>query len=588
MAVFSEISNSILSNVDRGAAKLDTPRRIEDDKEFKSQLDKRKVDDQPQDEKLIVDKPILKKSSSAKGAPDQNVDARPIKDDNEDKIVPYSSDGPKKFGTASSVSLDSQPVVEEPKEVRLTKEFNFDKKSQISDEQKSILQFMLFMKDQFDVEPEKLIQALSSLSDKELLSTPEESMESFFKNLGLDEDEIQPAKEQYLALLVQLNKIETQKAPQAVESPIEVEVLDPKRQRVLDVNRKLDQMNASFFMNPPVKKESTEILKPEFGLGDNKIVETIDTPDTPTTTDQFFIDNRKPVDLKSQPSEYVQKMVQQMKPVGESDVAVPKVSAPQVSAEQVVAAESLPISDSGMAKENLSQLSKKTENIQMQLGNLEKSMKSMDKDTDTPQHDLHSNSQPSDVIFTPDKQVAQTNTFSTELNASTDRSAKSDNPNIQQIINQANVMIRRGGGEMKMQLNPEGLGNVKLKVKVEDGKVGIQMIADTADAKRLLESSIGDLKANLSQHKMTVDAFKVDVSDKFSDSLNQQSDLNREEARQFLGQFREQNQFRNAWFNDSPGIKAYRQYGGKDVTKQPVEPIPTMSRNDKGRIHLVA
>ena len=61
-------------------------------------------------------------------------------------------------------------------------------------------------------------------------------------------------------------------------------------------------------------------------------------------------------------------------------------------------------------------------------------------------------------------------------------------------------MIKDGGGEMKIQMNPEGLGEVNLKVLVEDGNVNIEMIADNKDAKKLMEKGLLDLKANLAQH----------------------------------------------------------------------------------------
>lgn len=45
--------------------------------------------------------------------------------------------------------------------------------------------------------------------------------------------------------------------------------------------------------------------------------------------------------------------------------------------------------------------------------------------------------------------------------------------NMRQIINQAQYLIKRGGGEVKVQMTPEGLGTVNLKILVQDGKVNV-------------------------------------------------------------------------------------------------------------------
>lgn len=609
-----------LPKINLGTAKLDSKSSSRDllglntDRadvadQFKSRLDK-KVDAKSDiaDNKPTPKKPINKKDDERKLNPriaDQKSDVQKDKyHEDEDQINPYSTDLPKKFNSAGPVKaqvVEQQPGTEaSAKEVRFSEIREQNVQSQVNDEQKPILQFMVFMKEQYGIEPEELVKALNSLSQKELLATPQESMLSFFKNLGIENEDVEPAKEQYVNMLAQLNQIESQKtAPVIQPQPVDVQVIDPKKQRIQEVNRKLDQMNASFFMNSPVKKEMIHevAVKPEYGLSDNSMLTKTEAAPK-FESDNFFVDSKKSVDLKNY-SQQIKTAENSVSPAvqqpSQSSSAAPVVNEFFPAEQSLVASaeeQSLPVSESGVDKNNLSKIldnhtSEKIERMEVQLNNLEKS--STNSDPQAEHHtseDLYSGNA-NQVTFAPDKQVeGSQGTFAADLKAA-DRNPKTENQNIQQIIQQANVMIRRGGGEMKMQLNPEGLGNVKLKVKVDEGKVGIQMIADTADAKRLLEGSISDLKANLSQHKMTVDTFKVDVSDKFNESLNQQSDLNREDARNFLGQFREQNEFARNFFNDSPGYKAYRQYGGTQTVKQPVEQ-PMARSNDKGRIHLVA
>jgi flagellar hook-length control protein FliK len=138
--------------------------------------------------------------------------------------------------------------------------------------------------------------------------------------------------------------------------------------------------------------------------------------------------------------------------------------------------------------------------------------------------------------------------------AKTDESA-----NVEEVVQRAHLLSRKGGGEMKIQLKPEGLGNVHLKVNVADGDVNVQMVTETAEAKRLLEQGVGDLKSTLGQQKLNLDMLKVDVgNDANTESEKFQFSQARDDARSFLGSFRHaQQEFRDGMF-EIPGIKGYR------------------------------
>jgi flagellar hook-length control protein FliK len=156
---------------------------------------------------------------------------------------------------------------------------------------------------------------------------------------------------------------------------------------------------------------------------------------------------------------------------------------------------------------------------------------------------------------------------------------KSENQvNIQQIMNQAQYMIKKGGGEAVVKMNPEGMGQVHLRVLVSEGKVNVEMKAETQEAKKLLESSLSDLKTSMNIHKLAVDHVKVDVNSNLAgDNLEQQRqqhqqhqpDLGREQARQFLGQFREENLSHRDGFYETTGIKAY---GSSQRSVDPLKP----------------
>ncbi len=171
--------------------------------------------------------------------------------------------------------------------------------------------------------------------------------------------------------------------------------------------------------------------------------------------------------------------------------------------------------------------------------------------------------------------------------------AGDETQNVQQILNQAQVMIRRGGGEASVKLSPEGLGEVQLKVMVQDGKVNVEMATETREAKRLIESSLADLKAQLGSHKLAVENVKVDVGTQSSMDQNQQKmdfrqDQNRENLTKFFQQFRDEGAFQQrTQFLEMPEARAnaYR----KNVQPLSPEPIRRSMESGKGQgLNLVA
>ena len=118
--------------------------------------------------------------------------------------------------------------------------------------------------------------------------------------------------------------------------------------------------------------------------------------------------------------------------------------------------------------------------------------------------------------------------------------------NIREIINKAQVMVKKGGGEMKVSLRPEGMGNVNLKVNVVGGDVRVEMITASDETRKILEKGLGDLKDNLSLQKLNVEQIKVesmqDVADKLMEEKQEQAERHFQER--FLQDFKNQNQSR--------------------------------------------
>jgi flagellar hook-length control protein FliK len=133
-----------------------------------------------------------------------------------------------------------------------------------------------------------------------------------------------------------------------------------------------------------------------------------------------------------------------------------------------------------------------------------------------------------------------------------------------ELMRQAQLLVNQGGGEMKMQLRPEGLGEVHLKVKVENGQVQIQMLTESDSAKKAIEGSLDELRSGLAQNKLHVDAMKIEVGTDLAKQRfeQQQQESQRDQARQmaqnFMGQFREGRQGFHQSLGENRGWREYR------------------------------
>lgn len=97
----------------------------------------------------------------------------------------------------------------------------------------------------------------------------------------------------------------------------------------------------------------------------------------------------------------------------------------------------------------------------------------------------------------------------------------------------------KGGGEMRLVLHPDDMGEVKLKVSTKGGKVEVQLTAENNDVAKVLRSGNQDLEASLKDQNLTLSKFEVTVSDSSQvSSLDKGASLNE----QFLSQQQNQQQ----------------------------------------------
>lgn len=145
--------------------------------------------------------------------------------------------------------------------------------------------------------------------------------------------------------------------------------------------------------------------------------------------------------------------------------------------------------------------------------------------------------------------------------------------NLPSVIRSLQSTISDGGGAMKIQLSPEGMGHVNLNISVEDGHVNVEMTAENKGAKVALEDSLADIKHALEGQKLIVDTLKVelnrDLEKDFSNSQNFLADQqNRDLAQQFMEQFQQDREERTAYlFN---GFRSY--------LREPADPDTVLDR----------
>lgn len=97
--------------------------------------------------------------------------------------------------------------------------------------------------------------------------------------------------------------------------------------------------------------------------------------------------------------------------------------------------------------------------------------------------------------------------------------SKADVPNtavdsqdvLNQIVRKAELMLKLNSSQMKIELHPEFLGKLTIKVMVEEGAVTARFITDNHQVKQMLEANLGMLRQTLESHGMKVERAEVDV-----------------------------------------------------------------------------
>ena len=84
---------------------------------------------------------------------------------------------------------------------------------------------------------------------------------------------------------------------------------------------------------------------------------------------------------------------------------------------------------------------------------------------------------------------------------------------LNQVVERINlVQLGANGGEMRVFLRPEHLGDLQLKVRVDQDVVVAKFVAQSQEVKAIIEASLGQLRDALTQAGINVGRFEVTVA----------------------------------------------------------------------------
>lgn len=502
---------------------------------------------------------------------------------------------PRATNTSDQESVDAQSAV--------TKKTG----SQQSASSAMMSRFLMQMQNEYGVTPEDILSSFSQLSENELSSNPEQSAEAFIAGLNLNEADSKEALDLYYDMLVGSAAVGTAAAATTTTAPardMKIQVMDTKDERINKLHKSLDVMNDKFFkssnqspiqtMQQPGPLQSldmnsqnaqqalmngkgqpdafeTQISSKEAALLDQSLPaqgadgQTVTEFDTLNKNGELLNAKAKPdaTSLAKSNSEQLaggsqanansatvmnsNQSLSQANSQAASEFTktmqqqtYPKMN--QATANQMPDANLEPVkgfnnqaTDSANQIVNDSSAKTLAGNQSTDSGQLGSQNSEQDNKQEI------SSDQMSDLTQS-QKTVAKNEQF--VLNGPKPTPAEMQ-ANVKEIISQAQFLADKGGGEMKISLNPEGMGEVKLKVKAVDGQINVEMITSSSESKKLLEKGLSELKDNLAAHKLNLDTVRIETGKEISNQLDQrqQGDFDRQQQQQrFLHDFRERNQ----------------------------------------------
>jgi flagellar hook-length control protein FliK len=480
----------------------------------------------------------------------------------------------------------SQPMGDESNTDKLQSKSqdNAQKKSmpKVATREEAMSLFLVQMQKDLGVDPEDIMEAFSNLDAATLMSSPEDSAKQVIAQLGLDTVDSKKANTYYQEMLAMTAAANMNGMLSQSGKTANVQVMTEEQARKMDLSKNLDQMNDQFFIRGPFAKnlsqkpaaQGLQTYQQMNGLKQNPahdISSSLEnqklSPDS--LSDKIFQMN-PPVDgtnvipagaqdaapVVASDSEAMNAFFQQLKSEGTlaettvTDASVGEFNlkdlglSSDMGTDSALDTQSLDLNAASLSVNNSNPISEfidqEANSGDFQSEGAESIMSDdFDKDADAEDFDqLIGPKSENGLTNAKDGLGVKNQSMMAAPMTETDRQE-----NIKEIINQSQFLVKKGGGEMKMKLSPEGMGEISLRVKMVDGQVNVEMVTSSDEAKKVLEKGLNDLKESLAGHKLHLDSIKIENTKDTSNQLaDQRQDLERSFQQKFMNDFRDRNQ----------------------------------------------
>lgn len=448
--------------------------------------------------------------------------------------------------------------------------------------------FLNRMQSELGIEPESLIEAFAQLTDEQLAASPEVSAQAVITQLGLDEKKSLKALDLYNQMLAMTAMAGMSQYLQNNNQEAQLHVMDKKESQLQQLRHSIDDMSDRFFvtgahahmragidqqakmadayqaqlamanMNSEKPQDSTsaEMIPTVAAAQSAQTSAAIDvssmTPvaegsvsslNIPTATDLPVDNTVESVELEeatpsapdSSPNIFEKLKAQSVQPdVQTVQAQAPNVTAPELKAHtsgvEYASAKGTEVAPATTAV-TAQKASEGSDNLDSGDGSSQYDAQNLSAQPGSQAHTIQKGQSPF-IMGAPQATTADIQN------------------NVKEVISNAQFLAQKGGGEMKISLNPEGMGEVNLKVKMNDGNVSVEMITSSNEAKKVLEKGLGELKDSLATHKLHLDSIKIDNMKDTSNQMDQRhQDAERGFQQRFLGDFQQQNgNFRREMF----------------------------------------
>ncbi|MGE3972984.1 MAG: flagellar hook-length control protein FliK [Bdellovibrionales bacterium] len=545
---------------------------------------------------------------------------------------------PEKSSTSFNEPISSKPIAKKAdvqqktsvdivRDEEETGEFTVDDKA-------VMMEFLTSMQKDVGVDPKNIVEAMMSLSEEDLTKPIEETMAQVLTQLNLNPQQKEKAEVLYQEMLTDMSHNAISRWADTAGYKVDMSVMGPEEMQQLRTLQSLDKMSKDFFVAPKRESEKTPVMTAS-GMAASQAqglpVEAQPMTASPAESSKslesegFFPATSqqmaKPVSASptQTPSATPTQTSVGAKAVGKNPYGMSSASSAasksatktsekafdlsafgfgesaatstlQVPAEAPVLEEA---SSSAMTQASTKDIGQSLEQSLAGLGSYKSDTGDSDKGSEN-KGDSSSQSNSGFAGMMGEKVAGQESLMKNVGGAAAGTqlpTTVNDQTNVRNVLQGAQILIQKGGGEMKVKLTPEGMGSVDLKVMVKNGKVDIQMLTESAETKRLLESSIEELKGSLAMHKLSLENMKVDGANTKLDTALDQGFLNqeREHAREFLGQFRDFNHARRDTLNDLGDLRGYGSSKSKKLRPEDAQiPSTAKAAGKTKRLDLVA